>query len=208
MTTIIVEVDGIELTTLKLSQQLTACIRRVANSACVLLAKEKVRSDGTPSNPDFLALCQRGATRLGIIGARKEALLMIDATYLIDAHTAACVAATSRGLTKRERIDLLEVLGFLAAILPLWVATDRLPPWKEIQHTGKSSGRAPQIYEMLREGRANEIGFYPIKLIDALVLLEGLKLKIHPATQRLSEDLNQITITHRTALAHLMRSKE
>ena len=90
MKTIIIEVDDVELITVRLDQDMTECIRRVARSVRELLNQEQIRRDALSCDPEFLALCERGAARLAIFGARKRATLMIDATYLIDAHTAAC----------------------------------------------------------------------------------------------------------------------
>src|ERR1700722_9034337 len=100
MKTIIVEVDDVELITVRLDQEMTECIRRVARSVRELLKQEQIRRDARSCDPDFLALCERGAARLTLFGAPKDATLMIDATYLIDAHTAACLLAKSRRLTQ------------------------------------------------------------------------------------------------------------
>jgi hypothetical protein len=205
MKTIIIEVDGIEMITVQLDREMADCISRVARSAHDLLSQDPVRRDAAACDPDFLALCKRGVTRLALLGARKEATLMIDATYLIDAHTAASLLASSCGLTKNERRDLLQVLGFLAATLPVWLMTGNLPPWKQIQGSGKNVGRVQHIYETLRERQPSDSGFRPIKMGDALVLREGLKLIVHPAILTLWDDLAQVTLTHRNALAHLMR---
>ena len=187
---------------------MTECIRRVARSVRELLKQEQVRRDARSCDPDFLALCERGAARLTLFGAPKDATLMIDATYLIDAHTAACLLAKRRRFTQTDREDLLQVLGFIASILPVWVVAENLPPWEKIPKAGPHLKRVPNIYEKLRTQRVSDIGFHPIRMGDALILREGLKLKAHGSLQVLRGDLDHVTLTHRNALADLMRSTE
>lgn len=206
MKTIIVEIDDFDLIRARLDGEMTDCIRRVARSIRKLLKQDPVRQDAASCDPNFLALCERGATRLTIFGERKKATLMVDPTFLIDAHTAASLLASSRRLAQDEREDLLQVFGFLAAILPVWLATGNLPPWEQVQNADNNLKRVPQIYEALRARPISAIGFRPIKMCDALILREGLKFKVHPELQSLREDLTQVTMTHRNALAALMRN--
>jgi hypothetical protein len=133
---------------------------------------------------------------------------MIGATYLIDAHSITCLLAKSRRLTQSGRKDLLQVLGFLAAILPVWLMTGNLPPWEKIPKAGPHLKRVPKIYETLRTRPVSDIGFSPIRMGDALILREGLKLKAHRSLQVLRDDLDHVTLTHRYALAALMRVSE
>ena len=85
---------------------------------------------------------------------------------------------------------------------------ENLPPWEKIPKAAPHLKRVPNIYEKLRTQRVSDIGFRPIRMGDALILREGLKLKVHSALQILRDDLDHVTLTHRNALSDLVKSAE
>jgi hypothetical protein len=197
-----IEVDEFELHSVLLNAQIAGCLDRVGQVTGEILMNGRARRDA--ASCDMLPLLVRGFGVLARLGDPRQSQLRTDARSVIDAHTASCVVAGSKGLSQQERADTLTSLGFLARILPCWVLSENLPPWNQIQNYGLSRGRVQQIYEVLLEQRTNEDGLRPIKMGDALALHAGLKLRVHPAILRLWEDLSQVTASHRHALACLM----
>ena len=75
-----------------------------------LLSQDRVRMDAAWCDPSLLTLFDRGAKRLEDFGQRRGGRILVDASFLVDAHTTTCLAAAATRLTNRERKDLNAVL--------------------------------------------------------------------------------------------------
>jgi hypothetical protein len=207
MKCVIFETDGFSLATLSIDPALAHCLKRAAQAAQALLTRQRHGTEAGAPDPGLTVLWERGATRLALLALAAETRLMVDPTFLTDAHATTCLLASQGEAPVQARSDLKTVLEFLAAILPCSIRACHLPAWGDLQHSSPHPVRLEQIYENLRHQQTGNAGPSHLKMDDALILRDGLRLKAHPAILLLWEDLNEQTARHRHALSHLQRSE-
>jgi hypothetical protein len=204
----ITPINGTDLIKIHLEEGLARSADRVSQLAKRLLTQDQVRADVAGGNPDLLELLDRGALTLTLLAQTTECPLVVDPLFLFDGHTAACLVAGRATPTNYEKEDVLEILGFLAGLLPILTVGMRLPPWNEVHSDSKGLGRGRDIYNDLRSQDVSVTGLRRITLGDALVLRECLRLRSHPSILKLWKDLDRVTATHRHALSRLVGRAE